>query len=413
MRYDTLSLFRQLVEAQKVNFTILEPPYDKLEEFDLGLRKTIYQGYPFLHFLDFLTSFGKEPILYHFTDAYGCDYSFFYLSTNNNEDNSNPSYVIIGPYMTEEITPQQFHLIQSRIGLPFSMENEMKEYYNAVPIFQEITRFHSMLSILTAQLLDNPHNFTVRFLDHFNEVSPDHIQYRTDATPVIVSKMIEDRYKAENEMLMYITQGNEAKAQISFYNFLQFHIEPRIKDPVRNIKNLTIVLNTLCRKAVENSNVHPIHINETSREFAIRIEAITSLKDASKLQKTMIRKYCMLVTNHSLVGYSPLIQRVINHIDMNLSEPLSLGQLSELFSINSSYLSTLFKKEMGMTITTYINKQKVRFAITLLNKTDTQIQNIASQVGIHDVNYFIKVFKKIIGMTPKEYRDAIKERKEL
>lgn len=49
----------------------------------------------------------------------------------------------------------------------------------------------------------------------------------------------------------------------------------------------------------------------------------------------------------------------------------------------------------------------------LLNKTDTQIQDIASQVGIHDVNYFIKVFKKIIGMTPKEYRNSIKGQKDL
>lgn len=49
----------------------------------------------------------------------------------------------------------------------------------------------------------------------------------------------------------------------------------------------------------------------------------------------------------------------------------------------------------------------------LLNKTDTQIQDIASQVGILDVNYFIKVFKKIIGMTPKEYRNSIKGQKDL
>ncbi|CUH92803.1 helix-turn-helix transcriptional regulator [Herbinix luporum] len=177
--------------------------------------------------------------------------------------------------------------------------------------------------------------------------------------------------------------------------------------------SLGIVLNTLCRKAVESSKVHPIHIDETSREFAIRIESISSLKDADKLQKTMIRKYCMLVTNYSLSGYSPLIQRIINYIDMNISEQISLRQLADMFSINSSYLSSLFKKEMGVTLTNFINQRKIRFAITLLNKTDTQVQNIASQVGIHDVNYFIKVFKKIIGMTPKEYRDSIKGRKEL
>lgn len=410
MHYEILSLFKQLVEVQKVNFTILEPSYSNIEQFDLGLRKTIYQEYSFTPFLDFLTSLSKKPILYHFTDTYQCNYSFFPLNT---EDKETPSFVIIGPYLTEEISPNQFLLIQEKINLPISMENEIREYYNAVPVFQEITRFHSMVSIMAAQALDNPLAFTVQFLDPFNEMSLEQPGYRFDSTPTISSKIIEDRYKAENQLLMDIAQGNAAKAQISFHNFLQFQITPRYKDPIRNIKNLTIVLNTLLRKTVESSNVHPIHIDEVSRNFAVRIEAIHSLNEIDKLQSAMIRKYCMLVTNYSLTGYSPLLQRVINHIDMNLTESLSLKQLSNLFSINSSYLSTLFKKEMGITITDFIHQQKIRFAITLLNKTDSQIQNIASQVGIHDVNYFIKVFKKINGMTPKEYRDSIKGRREL
>ncbi|NLK03800.1 MAG: helix-turn-helix transcriptional regulator, partial [Clostridiales bacterium] len=77
--------------------------------------------------------------------------------------------------------------------------------------------------------------------------------------------------------------------------------------------------------------------------------------------------------------------------------------MDSYISTSKPLASSLFKKEMGITITNFINQKKVRFAIMLLNKTDTQIQDIASQVGILDVNYFIKVFKKIIGMTPKEY----------
>lgn len=406
MYSDMLSLFGQLVEVQKVNFTILEPPYDAIDQFDLGLRKMMHPDYSFRPFLDFLTSLSNDPILYHYTDIYECCYSFFRI---NPDHNTSPVYVLIGPYLSEAITPNQFHLIQEKIHLPASMENEIREYYNAVPVFQEITRFHSILSIMTEQVLQMPPAFQIQYLDRLSEAGPGQT-YRSDASPVISSKMIEDRYKAECAMLIDIAQGNAAKAQISFHNFLSYHIAPRFKDPVRNIKNLTIVLNTLFRKAVESSNVHPIHIDEVSRDFAIRIEAIRSVKEVDELQTAMIRKYCMLVKNHSLSGYSPFIQKVINHIDMNLSEPLSLRQISEQFSINPSYLSTLFKKEMGITMTDFINQQKIRLAITILNKTDAQIQNIASQVGIQDVNYFIKVFKKINGMTPKEYRDSIKGR---
>lgn len=405
-----LSLFKQLVEVQKVNYTVLEPPYDKPEQFDLGLRKTIYNEYSFTPLFDFLNSFVKENILYHYTDAYRCNYSIFSFVS---ADQWKPTYAIIGPYLTDEIGSEQLLMIQEKLALPAALEHEMREYYNAVPIFLEITRFYSMLSIMAEQVLEHPKGFAVQHLDYDTDIDLAQASYRSDSTPAISSKLIEDRYKAENEMLMAVTQGNASKAQIAYHNFLQFHIAPRFNDPIRNIKNLTIVLNTLLRKAVESSNVHPIHIDEVSRDFAIRIEAICSLNEVDELQTAMIRKYCMLVTNHSLTGYSPLIQRVINYIDMNLDQSLSLRQLSDLLSVNSSYLSTLFKKELGITLTDFINQEKIRYAITLLNKTDTQIQNIASQVGIYDVNYFIKVFKKINGMTPKEYRDSIKGRREL
>lgn len=414
MTFDILSLFRQLVEIQKINFTVLDWPYVGVETFDMGLRKMFFSDYSFQALLDFLESFNDDPILYHFIDSYECHYYFIkFMNKSTKASNGQTSYIIIGPYLTEEISPEQVNTTLERLSLPISLEKELTEYYNAVPIIQETARFNSMLSTLASQVLDNPPDFTVVFLGKYHESRSEQVEYHSDNTPVIMAKMIEDRYKAENKILIYLEQGNEEKAQIALYNFLQFHIAPRFKDPIRNIKNLTIVLNTLCRKAVENSNVHPIHIDEISRDFAIRIESITSLKEADSLQKLMIRKYCMLVTNYSLTGFSPIIQGVINHIEMNISEPMSLSQISDLFSINASYLSSLFKKEMGITITNFINQQKVRFAIMLLNKTDTQIQDIASQVGIHDVNYFIKVFKKIIGMTPKEYRNSIKGQKDL
>ena len=66
--------------------------------------------------------------------------------------------------------------------------------------------------------------------------------------------------------------------------------------------------------------------------------------------------------------------------------------------------------ETGMTLTDYVNRQRVEHGIFLLNATDMQIQTIAQYCGIPDVNYFTKTFKKFIGKTPKEYRQNIRGR---
>ena len=98
---------------------------------------------------------------------------------------------------------------------------------------------------------------------------------------------------------------------------------------------------------------------------------------------------------------------MLTRIESDLTADLSLKKQAELLNVNASYLSTLFKKETGMTLTDYVNKKRVDHAIFLLNSSNMQIQTIAQYCGIPDVNYFTKIFKKYVGKTPKEYRDGI------
>ena len=166
-------------------------------------------------------------------------------------------------------------------------------------------------------------------------------------------------------------------------------------------------MNTLLRKGAEQGSVHPIHIDNLSSRFARKIEQITTPEGGTALQKEMIHKYCLLVKNHSMKGFSLLVQKVVTRIDSDLTADLSLKTQAQLLNVNASYLSTLFKKETGMTLTDYVNKKRMENAVFLLNSTNMQIQNIAQYCGIPDVNYFTKIFKKYIGKTPKEYRGEI------
>ena len=128
------------------------------------------------------------------------------------------------------------------------------------------------------------------------------------------------------------------------------------------------------------------------------------------LENEITRKYCLLVQSHSLRTYSKPIQNIINYISFNLTADLSLNALSEEFMLNSSYLSTLFKKETGVPLTNFVNNKRIEHAIYLLNTTQSAIQDIAAQCGINDVNYFTKLFKKLKNMTPTQYREMIQHK---
>ena len=216
-------------------------------------------------------------------------------------------------------------------------------------------------------------------------------------------KIIEERYAAEGEIMKAVSNGNMEEALKNLAVLGKFRLADRYKDPIRNIRNLLITLNTLLRKAAEMGGVHPAHIDALSSQMAKRIETISSNQESARFRTEMLRKYCLLVRNYSLRGCSPVVQKVVNHINLNLTEDLSLKRLAVEYSVNASYLSALFKKDMGVTLTDYISQQRVRKAITLINSSDMQIQDIASESGIYDVNYFRKLFKKITGKTPTEY----------
>ena len=120
----------------------------------------------------------------------------------------------------------------------------------------------------------------------------------------------------------------------------------------------------------------------------------------------MAQAYCQLVRHQSTGQYSSLIQKVVAYIEADLSGDLALSTLASIHSISPSYLSALFRKETGKTITEFVNEKRVDLGAHLLRSTRLQVQTIAQYCGMPDANYFSKLFKKEFGQTPKQFRET-------
>lgn len=75
--------------------------------------------------------------------------------------------------------------------------------------------------------------------------------------------------------------------------------------------------------------------------------------------------------------------------------------------MSKAYLSKLFNQEVGVNFTTYLNDKRIQKSLEYLEDKDMNLADIALQVGFEDQSYFTKVFKKLLGETPKEYRKRI------
>jgi YesN/AraC family two-component response regulator len=100
-----------------------------------------------------------------------------------------------------------------------------------------------------------------------------------------------------------------------------------------------------------------------------------------------------------------MLNKVKRHIESHYSNPdLSLNHLTEAFGLSPRYLSKLFKEEFGEKFIDYMVKVRMDNAKRLLVETTYSIQEIGEQVGYIHMMSFIRIFKKIVGVTPGSYR---------
>ncbi len=106
------------------------------------------------------------------------------------------------------------------------------------------------------------------------------------------------------------------------------------------------------------------------------------------------------------------MKSVVDYIERNLKRGISLEDVANHVNISTYYLSKIFKKEMGVNFITYVTDRKMDMAKEMLVNTDIPVLNIALDLAYNEANYFSKAFKKKTGLTPSEYREKYRVRKE-
>lgn len=101
---------------------------------------------------------------------------------------------------------------------------------------------------------------------------------------------------------------------------------------------------------------------------------------------------------------SPLVAFAMRAVEKRYNENMNLKTLATEFHINPAYFGQLFRKETGESFTNYLNRIRIARAQDLLLETTLKASDVSKEVGYANINYFYTVFKKIVGVSPQEYR---------
>lgn len=96
---------------------------------------------------------------------------------------------------------------------------------------------------------------------------------------------------------------------------------------------------------------------------------------------------------------------VREYLEEHCTEKIALESVAEHFFLNKHYLARLFKEQYGVSVNSYLTQVRITRAKQMLRFTDKAVSVIAAECGLEDANYFSRVFKKVEGVTPKQYRE--------
>ncbi|NEN83123.1 response regulator [Paenibacillus elgii] len=216
----------------------------------------------------------------------------------------------------------------------------------------------------------------------------------------------EDRQLFQRELqqrlLHCVVAGNEEE----LYALLDglFGEIRRKKIPVRQVEHVLLLLIQMAFESIDDGNSEDTLLGSTKEEWLAKVSAYDTIDEVQSCVTSVLRLAAQAAGSRK-TKKSKLIRDMLAYLEEHYREDISLQTLAERFYVNPSYLSRLFKDEVGQIFTKYLMQLRIDKAKQLLKSTHLKVYEISEAVGYGDVKYFNKIFKDLTGLTPAEYRN--------
>lgn len=174
---------------------------------------------------------------------------------------------------------------------------------------------------------------------------------------------------------------------------------------IENKRNDLIIWNAIYSKEIIKNGVATKYLHPIYNKFYNKISALNNLKDLQNLELDMVNTYVNLLIYDVEVTNNFVINKILKHLHLNIESEISLEKLAEDLNLSASYISSCFKKQMGISIMKYAKKIRIDRAKVLLTTTDISILDLSVSLGFYDQSHFSKTFKKFTGVSPSKYRN--------
>lgn len=186
----------------------------------------------------------------------------------------------------------------------------------------------------------------------------------------------------------------------------QGHLREQLSDdPLRSCKYLFVASIVLCRRCCMEGGLAEERANNISDLYIQKMDKLETQQQVIDLHRDMLEFYLeeMTAVKKQRICSRP-VAACMDYIYDHLYEQIRLPDLAAQVGLNESYLSVLFKKETGLSISDYIRQRRVEAAEGMLRYSDYSCSDIGNYLAFCSQSHFISVFRNATGLTPRQYR---------
>lgn len=388
-------------EAFQMDVVHLTYPYENFNVIDHGIRNLMWSDFLKTD-LEFLSAFDKpDKRLVIIKSKLG-----FYNVLVILGKSERPNLIFVGPFRAEEFSTKFFSNVIKSSKIQPAVAANLQYIYEGFPYVQlpSVVNITRQLATVYFPEFEGMEPVEIEFSEQngVNDINVD-MELLQDYS----DEVAEAYYSVLGELMETLNKGNLGNAKKALQKFLQVS-RLTASESLEECKRDLYLLNDYCHIAMFETHIHPAYILKQYAVLRLKINHLTSRDMVAGMVNDICHKYCLLVKNYAFAGYSKSISDVINYIYLHLDEKLTLALIAEHFKKNAASLSNSFSKEVGMSMTEFIHQARINEAIKYFNMTEMSVSEVAVAVGFQDFAYFSRLFKKVIGKSPKEYCKSVR-----
>ena len=386
------------------------------EKFQLAYSTSIYQE-EFLNLLevsgglDYLRGIEggcRKPVL--LGDSLGMVWiaEHFYHA-----DGTPECLILFGPLFLNSISPKNAEKALSAMNFPLQPRLRLMRIVETVPVmpFSMVRQYALMLH----------HCITEEFDSDFAAYEEDIILFQSDKIKDTTYLNMADEEKSESVLLersMSVEQQLINCVQHGSRDYVHILQNANSVDSLslsstgnslRDGKNVVIIFTAKCCRAAIEGGVSIYAAKQLEAEYIQKAEACTNMAGLVKLNRQMLEGFIAQVRKTQEQSFlSPTIRESCDFIRANITKEFTLSDVAGHVGYTEYYFTRKFYKETGSKVQDYIKEAKIEYAKIQLLTTSKGIQEISDSLNFGNRNYFSKVFREIVGVTPAAFRNQKK-----